>query len=187
MVVTNCAELSESMVVAPSSSSIITRDPPYSTSSTTRNHCNRACICALVVLTLQSPWLHRHRNENARENCSGQRRKPLHRLRDPSSSFSPLPPTLHQDRTSLAASHRVDHTISRAIVDMHRNRDKRDAERVLYRRTSGPRRHLWNAPCENPHGKQTLISGREFWLERETVVTRGSLSLVSQWVNTGQL
>ncbi|QCE03993.1 hypothetical protein DEO72_LG8g2025 [Vigna unguiculata] len=40
----------------------------------------------------------------------------------------------HHSRTSLTAIHCVNH----AIVDIHRNRNKRDTERVLYRRTSGP-------------------------------------------------
>jgi len=48
----------------------------------------------------------------------------------------------HHSRTSLAAIHCVDHTHSRAIVDIHHNRNKRDAERVLYRRTSGPKQNL---------------------------------------------
>jgi len=93
----------------------------------------------------------------------------------------------HHSRTSLTAIHCVDHAPSRAIVDIHRNRNKRDAERVLYRRTSGPKRNLRNAPCGNLHGSQTLIAGRELWLERETALTRGSLSLASQRVNIGQL
>jgi len=69
---------------------------------------------------------------------------------------------------------------------LQRNNSNRDAKCVLHRRTNGSNRNLWNAPCDNPHGSQTLIGEKVFWLERETALTRGSLSLDNQRVNTGQ-
>jgi len=80
-----------------------------------------------------------------------------HKHTPPHSCVKPSP--CCRNCTNFAAVH----TLRRP----HHNCNKRDTERVLHRRTSGTIGTCETSPCGNPHGSQTLIAEREFWLERD--------------------